>query len=591
MTNIEYIQNGTSGRGGGWSLPLNYHPSTTTNVKMVVRAVTGEDGDLFIGSVAGTGDFFRFFSYEQGMMYFDCPADSDCRLGVYVGQNDPVDWEMGVDSNGDYFLTNLTTQETATGSSIYGRTFNGNFYVWDERGSSTNVAQGQRVYFIEIYENGVKVKDFRPVIDNNNVACLYETIGGTYHYCNNTLIAGPSLASISATPSKTSLATAGETISIDVDCENSWTVTGNTFLTLSATGDTGSTTITATAPSYTGTTNRVDTLTFTDLVTGDEIALSIRQKKYSTGQPLFLDLDEISGLFVGTDEILEGYLGTDLVFTSGPFVGLKAKPTSLAFGLYNPSASTTIKSSEPWSITSLPAWLSASTASGDTGETVVVFENVSQSADTADTITIETANFQLSLGVEYESNPMILLDGVRSSSAPYWDLDNYLDTGIYVTGDEDTRFRIKYYGAGVFSDRIVGFDATECGSDDEDFRYFPEMADAATGRINGLYNLYLEDQYYDITFGNLFVYDNLNSTMVSDVGTFNGINTGTTIRIDMSVNWIKEVVIMRDINGTWTDIADFKAAELGGEYGLWDDIGQTWYTKQDLVGLSTPPQA
>ena len=184
MQYVEYIQNGNSGRGGGWSLPLNYHPSITTNVKMVVKAETGEDGSLFVGSTNSSGNFFRFFSYVQGMMYFDCPSDSDARLGVPVGSTVPTEWEMGVDSNGDYFLTNLTTQVSSTGSSSYERVFSSDFYVWDENGSSTNVAQGQKLYYIEIYENGTKVKDYRPVIDNNNVVCLYETIGGTYHYCS-----------------------------------------------------------------------------------------------------------------------------------------------------------------------------------------------------------------------------------------------------------------------------------------------------------------------------------------------------------------------------------------------------------------------
>lgn len=301
--------------------------------------------------------------------------------------------------------------------------------------------------------------------------------------------------------------------------------------------------------------------------------------------------DEILECYVGTDAIVEGYLGTELVFSSGPFEGLRVKPAELLFNPLFLTGSTTVKSSEAWSINSLPSWLSASPTSGDSGETVVVFENISQSAATADTISIESTNYQADIDVEYSESSIVYLEGVRSNSAPFWDLSNYLDTGLYVTGDEDTKFRIKYYGAGQFSDRIVGFDANECGSDDEDFRYFPEMADAGIGRINGLYNLYLEGQYYDITFGNLFVYDNLNSTMISDIGSFTGVSTGTTIRIDMSVDWIKEVIIMREVNGTWTDIADFKAAELGGEYGLWDEIGNNFLTKSGLVGLSTPPQA
>lgn len=590
MQYIEYIQNGNSGRGGGWSLPLNYHPSITTNVKMVVKAETGEDGSLFVGSTNSSGDFFRFFSYEEGMMYFDCPSDSDARLGVPVGSTVPTEWEMGVDSNGNYYLTNLTTQVSSTGSSFYERVFSSDFYVWDETGVSTNVAQGQKLYYIEIYENGVKVKDYRPVIDNNSVVCLYETIGGTYHYCSSTLTAGPTLSSISATPSKASLAATGETINIVVDCDNAWTVSGNTWLTLSSTGDTGSTTITATAPDYSGSTNRTDTLVFTDTDTGDEVTLTIKQKKFSNGQPVYLGDFEISEMYLGETAITEAYLGDVLVFSTGPFNGMKVTPTELTFNTSRTSGSTKVKCSEYWEITSLPSWLSASTTSGDSGETIVTFENISQSADTADTITFESANYSEDVDVSYSEVAYNYIEGVRSSSAPFWDLDNYLDTGIYVTGDEDTRVRIKYYGGGEFSDRIVGFDANETGGDDNaDFRYFPTMADAGEGRIDGLYGLYNDGQYYDITFGNLFVYDNLNSTMVSDIGSFTGISTNVSIRIDMSVNWIKEVIIMREINGTWTDIADFIAAEDNGTYGMYDEIGDTFLTKNDLVGLLTPP--
>lgn len=586
MNYVEYIQNGQSGsRSSGWSIPLNYHPSTTTNVKMEVKCDDlGWDGYLLVGSMGNTGDYFRFFSYQQGQMVFDCPADSDARLEVSIGNAGPTEWEMGVDGNGDYYLTNLTTNTTATGSSIYSRIFSGDFYVFDDgRSLLANTEQGQKIYYIKIYEGGTLVKEYLPV-DNNGTVGLYETIGGTFHTCSNTLIAGPILSSIIATPSKTLLNNTGETITIEVSCENAWTVSGETWLTLSSTGDTGTTTITATAPNYTGTTVRTETLTFTDTVTGDEFVLTLTQKKYQTGFPTFIGLDTIEGIFVGTDEILEAYIGTDLVYASGPFMGLVVKPSSFTLRPNTPSATTVVKSSEYWEVTSLPAWLSASTISGNSGETTVVFENTSQSADTADTITIESANYQADIEANYDDATYTLIDGVRSSSAPSWNLSNHLDTGFYVTGDEDTKFRIKYIGGGVFSDRIVGFDAMECGSDAEDFRYFPEMADAGSCRVN-LPSLYSSGQNYDIDFGNLYVYDNINSNMIANYGTCHTINTGTTIRIDMSTNWINEVVISRSINGAWTDIADFKAAEVGGAYGLYDTVNDTFLTKQDLVGM------
>lgn len=272
------------------------------------------------------------------------------------------------------------------------------------------------------------------------------------------------------------------------------------------------------------------------------------------------------------------------------FEGLEASPTTIGFYPSATTAEVMVKSSEYWEITNLPSWLSASTMTGDSGEIAVTFENISQTAETSDTITITSMNYNCTIDVEYSDSAITFVDGVRSSSAPSWDLANCLDTGIFVTGDDDTRFRIKYYGAGVFSDRIVGFDSIECdGNDNADFRYFPDMADAATGRIDNLYGLYNDGQYYDVTFGNLFVYDNLNSTMIASAGTFNGVKTDVSIRIDMSVNWIKEVIIMRNINGTWTDIADFKAAEIGGVYGLFNTIGNNFLTKSDIIDTNTPP--
>lgn len=592
MTYIEYLQNGAvfdGTRSGGWTIPLNYHPSTTNDVKMVVKAENfGWDGFLFVGSVEGEGNFFRFFSYEEGYVVFDCPADSDARIEVSVVSG-PNEFEMGADSYGNYYLTNLTTQVTHTGTSMHNRSFQGDFYVYDD-GNGGSTFEGQKIYYIEIYENGVKVKDYRPVIDNYNEVCFYETIGGTYHRCGKTLTAGPSLSSISVSPSKTVIANTGDTISIEVMTENAWTIssTSGNWLTFSSTGDTSGATITATAPSYSGATNREEWITFTDTDTTDEVVLRLMQKKVQVGQPLYLGGNEITELFLGLDGINEAYLGDVLVFSSGPFMGLKVRPTEVSFNSSSLSGETTVKASEPWSITSAPAWVTYSPSTGDSGETIVTFTTTALTAATTGTVEFVSANYSASVVTAYREVEFI--EGVRSSTAPFWDLNNYLNTGIYVTGDDDTKVRIKYYGGGEFSDRIVGFDATECGSDDEDFRYFPTMADAGSGRIDDLYGWYNTNQYYDIEFGNLYVYDNLNSYMVADIGTYYGINTATTIRVDMSVNWIKEVVITRNINSTWTDVADFKAAQMGNDYGLYDTVSNTFLTKNDLTGITVAPQ-
>lgn len=206
---------------------------------------------------------------------------------------------------------------------------------------------------------------------------------------------------IYATPSKTVLANAGETINIAVVCENAWTVTGNTWLTLSSTGDTGSTTITATAPDYSaGTSARTDTLTFSNTVTGDEAEITIKQKKYSSGQPVYLGGDEVTELYLGGNAVSEAYLGEDLVFSSGPFAGLKVSPKSLYFDSSNLTASVKVKASESWTMTT-PAWISASTLSGDAGETIVTLTATAQSADTTGTIEVASANYSASTTASY----------------------------------------------------------------------------------------------------------------------------------------------------------------------------------------------
>lgn len=601
MTELEYV--GVNQNGYTYcSFPYYWTSETSVvfeNLHIPVQISGGAGVNLF---TAGPG---RFQARGDGL---DCtpPTDAnnsilDVKFGYYSQGGTPqtpyylLSYQVpnGIDGTleiGNAYIklngTTVAVGTTYTGSKV---TLTEPFYFFNSFNTywAHNYIKEGHCGKVKFYENGVLTAVYTPYLDDNGVAGYYDENNQVMIYSlENAWVAGPDAKSIKATPSKTKLASTGETISIEVATDNAWTVTGNTFLTLSSTGDTGSTTITATAPSYSGAAARRDTLTFTDAVTGDESEITITQKKYQSGQPFYLGGDEVTECYVGDDAVVEAYLGEDLVFARGQFQGLKVTPTELNFNPNTTSASTKVKSSEHWEITSLPAWLSASTMSGDSGETIVTFENISQSADTAETITFSSATFSARVSSSFVNITYTFLEGVRSSNAPYWDLSDCLDTGIYVTSDTDTKFRVKYYGTGVFSDRIVGFDATECGSDDEDFRYFPPMADAADGRINDLYGLDFDSQYYDITFSNLKVFNNLNSSTISDSGVYNGVNTGTTIRIDMSVNWIKEVEIIRNE----VAIADFKAAEdPNGNYGLYNDIRNVWLTRNDLVGIATQP--
>ena len=39
-----------------------------------------------------------------------------------------------------------------------------------------------KLYYCQIYENDVIVRDFVPALDSNNVACLYDRVSQTFFY-------------------------------------------------------------------------------------------------------------------------------------------------------------------------------------------------------------------------------------------------------------------------------------------------------------------------------------------------------------------------------------------------------------------------
>lgn len=402
MQYIEYIQNGsTSALTTGWHIPLNYHPTSRTDVMMRCKIDVNNssnyfNGDILIGAKGGNGNFFRFFGYQNNRMTFDCPNDGNARVNTnYTGM---TEWEISC-INKVVTLKNRTANLTTTASTNLTITWNEDWCVWNN-----SVVNGTRVYYIEIYEAGVLVKDFRPAIDNNNVVCLYEKLGGTYHYnSGNTLIGGPFLSSISVIPSSTSIKASGGTFSLEVSCQNAWTLStsGDSFLTFSSTGDTSGVTITASASSYSGVTDMLEYLTFTDTVTGDIAELTIKQKKYVSGQPVYLGSNEVTELYLGSVSISEAYLGTELVYSSGPFVGLKVSPKSIVFKSTVLESKIKIKSSEPWTMT-VPAWITAESLTGDTGTTEIGLTATTQVSAVSATVAVVTNSFSASCDVDYK---------------------------------------------------------------------------------------------------------------------------------------------------------------------------------------------
>lgn len=443
---------------------------------------------------------------------------------------------------------------------------------------------------VKIWKSGVLVFDGKPAEDNGALG-FYDEVSQTFKQNLGTgvPVAGPDAVSIYATPSKTKLASTGETISIEVATDNAWTLStsGGSFLTFSSTGDTSGATITATAPDYSGSTPREEYLTFVDSVTGDYSNVTITQKKYQSGQPFYLGGDEVTECYVGGSAVVEAYLGEDLVYSSGPFQGLKINPKTFTFTPSVTSATLTVKSSEAWTATT-PSWITASPSTGVAGEIAITLTSTPQTAYTSDVIEIDSTNFSASASCVYDPAEYVEMANIYEPNVSSFQLAHRLDTGIAHTAST-MEIEIEFEGrGGSFSDRMIGYAPNDpgCTDDDNDFRVFGWQGGAFDymtyrstfgGDITiGSHHFRIGDCYcYDYDLGNY-------RCQGSTVGSVPSPNCH--IYVDVSRIKVKSVKIT-DGNST---LFDGVAAEKDGVYGLWDKVGNQMITNSDITITGTP---
>lgn len=254
-----------------------------------------------------------------------------------------------------------------------------------------------------IYEGDTLIAEFIPALDDNNVAGIYNATSDTFLYSDGPAdwAAGPFASSINVSYTGGTIASTGGTASLTVDSDYVWTAsTSASWVTLSSlTGDTGVTTITATLADNTGD-RRSAVIEFIN-ATGDTANITINQKKVAgAGQPVYLGAEECAEMYLGVSGVTEAYLGEDLVFSSGPFAGLKVSPKEITFLDFDLTKDIKVKSSEPWSMT-VPSWITASTLTGGTGETIVSLSTTVQSSEYSDTITITSNSYMADVAVGY----------------------------------------------------------------------------------------------------------------------------------------------------------------------------------------------
>ena len=404
MQFVEYIQNGTStATSHNYRIDFGYVPTENTRTEIEFETDHNLSDELFGAYLTypqAEGKMWRLFGYRG--ISFDCPRDGSARMSVNVDLNVHQVIKCWID-NGSAYLENTTRSQQVHGTMPQQINSDITLKLWSPT-TNNNSPGAIKIYSVKIYESNVLRMDLVPAINNSNVIGMYDMVGGGFYYneLSGEMIAGPVLSSISISPMSASFKASGGTTTIDIYTENSWVANpaDGTWYTLSATAGTGNSTITITVPSYSGGTDRTDTITFVDTNTTDEADFALKQKKYVSGQPVFLGANECAEMYLGALSVSEAYLGLELVYSSGPFTGLKLSPKTLSFSDDILVQTIKIKSSEPWDITT-PAWITADIQSGDTGTTTVTLSATTQTTETSGNVVVTSTTYSASCDVDY----------------------------------------------------------------------------------------------------------------------------------------------------------------------------------------------
>ena len=242
-----------------------------------------------------------------------------------------------------------------------------------------------------------------------------------YCYTGTSVSAGQVYVEIGSDPivvdkDRLSFKSSGETKNVVVESDNPWTATtSEAWVTLSQTGGTsGITTLSVTAPEYTSTTeNRTATITITD---GEfSVTINVKQAKQRVDgtSDMYLGSINMESAYLGEIQVDSIYLGENLVYSSGPFQGLKVRPSTISVPLTGGTFDLKIKSSEDWTLSMDSNYLSADAYIGTTGESIVTITAQGNTGDTniVTTITALTANYSAETEVTIRKDAT--LDGLN----------------------------------------------------------------------------------------------------------------------------------------------------------------------------------
>lgn len=171
---VEYIES-----TGTQYIDTGFYPTSTTKVRLKFN-MTKATGYVIFGYYNTEENSFRLFNYNNNA-YLDYGSGAGYNR-IYGGT-----LSEGVTYNiefGNRYVTNLDTGENiVSNTEVAFSTKTQKAGIFGDGTSATSLG---KLYYCQIFDNGVLVRDFVPALDSNNVPCLYDKVTQQYFYNSGT---------------------------------------------------------------------------------------------------------------------------------------------------------------------------------------------------------------------------------------------------------------------------------------------------------------------------------------------------------------------------------------------------------------------
>ena len=188
-TPIEYLRN----TGTQW-INTNYIPNQNTRIKAKVKFNTNSNNE---GSVFGSGVSYSSQTFELYLWnrQIEFNYNNDYTQSSQLIQNGDIliiDWNKNIIN---YSINGITQPEIVRPYGQFSSPYPmGLFCNIRSQNPTPNMTGKIEIYYFQIYDDDVLVRDFIPVLDTgNNIPCLYDNVTNQFFYNAGTgdFVAGP----------------------------------------------------------------------------------------------------------------------------------------------------------------------------------------------------------------------------------------------------------------------------------------------------------------------------------------------------------------------------------------------------------------